>query len=155
MTKDPIGFAGGDTNLYSYSLQDPVNFVDPSGFLRDPKSIFDEVLNHPNSSSGTNGPGNAFQHCFASCMMAAENGSASAAILGAGFEFINNLQGQKSDAYCMDTHNNKVGRDLAKENGISNLTGFSDASHREVSSSCVKVCNGANSSGRLVNLGEK
>jgi RHS repeat-associated protein len=34
-TKDPIGFNGGDTNLYGYVLNDPVNFVDPSG-LRSP-----------------------------------------------------------------------------------------------------------------------
>ncbi len=32
-TRDPLGFAGGDTNLYGYVLQDPVNFVDPSGLL--------------------------------------------------------------------------------------------------------------------------
>lgn len=31
LTKDPIGFAGGDTNLYGYVLNDPINFVDPSG----------------------------------------------------------------------------------------------------------------------------
>ncbi len=30
-SRDPIGFAGGDTNLYSYVGQNPVNFVDPSG----------------------------------------------------------------------------------------------------------------------------
>jgi RHS repeat-associated protein len=30
-SKDPIGFAGGDTNLYGYVLQDPINSVDPSG----------------------------------------------------------------------------------------------------------------------------
>ena len=30
-TKDPIGFGGGDTNLYGYVMNDPVNFVDPSG----------------------------------------------------------------------------------------------------------------------------
>lgn len=30
-SKDPILFAGGDTNLYGYVLNDPVNFVDPSG----------------------------------------------------------------------------------------------------------------------------
>jgi RHS repeat-associated protein len=29
--KDPIGFVGGSTNLYSYVLSDPVNFVDGSG----------------------------------------------------------------------------------------------------------------------------
>ena len=28
-TKDPIGFAGGDTNLYNYVGNDPINFVDP------------------------------------------------------------------------------------------------------------------------------
>ena len=33
--KDPIDFAGGDTNLYSYVAQDPVNLVDPSGLFLD------------------------------------------------------------------------------------------------------------------------
>jgi len=31
LSKDPIRFAGGDTNLYGYVLQDPVNLIDPSG----------------------------------------------------------------------------------------------------------------------------
>jgi RHS repeat-associated protein len=31
--KDPIDFAGGDTNLYAYTMNDPVNLVDPSGLL--------------------------------------------------------------------------------------------------------------------------
>ena len=30
-SKDPILFSGGDSNLYGYVLQDPVNLVDPSG----------------------------------------------------------------------------------------------------------------------------
>lgn len=30
-SKDPVRFAGRDTNLYGYVLNDPVNFVDPSG----------------------------------------------------------------------------------------------------------------------------
>lgn len=29
--KDPIGFAGGDTNVYAYVAVDPVNRVDPTG----------------------------------------------------------------------------------------------------------------------------
>ena len=31
LAKDPISFAGGDTNLYGYVGQDPINFADPSG----------------------------------------------------------------------------------------------------------------------------
>ncbi len=30
--KDQIGFESGDTNLYSYVVDDPVNLLDPSGF---------------------------------------------------------------------------------------------------------------------------
>ncbi len=32
-TRDPLGFAGGDTNLYGYVLQDPINLDDPSGLF--------------------------------------------------------------------------------------------------------------------------
>lgn len=31
LTKDPILFAGGDTNLYGYVLDDPINLIDPDG----------------------------------------------------------------------------------------------------------------------------
>jgi RHS repeat-associated protein len=32
--KDPIGFGGGDSNLYGYVVGDPVNFVDPFGLRK-------------------------------------------------------------------------------------------------------------------------
>jgi hypothetical protein len=31
LSKDPIGFAGGDVNLYRYVGNDPLNWVDPEG----------------------------------------------------------------------------------------------------------------------------
>jgi uncharacterized protein RhaS with RHS repeats len=31
--KDPIGFAGGDSNLFGYVGGDPVNFIDPLGLV--------------------------------------------------------------------------------------------------------------------------
>jgi len=50
-TKDPIGFAGGDTNLYGYILGDPINLSDPNGlysFLELIEDIFDFVHNQGN-----------------------------------------------------------------------------------------------------------
>jgi RHS repeat-associated protein len=34
ITKDPIGFAGGDINLYRYVTNNPINWVDPWGLTR-------------------------------------------------------------------------------------------------------------------------
>jgi hypothetical protein len=31
ITKDPIRFDGGDSNLYNYVVNDPINFIDPEG----------------------------------------------------------------------------------------------------------------------------
>jgi hypothetical protein len=33
VSKDPIGFGGGDVNLYGYVFNAPVKFIDPTGFV--------------------------------------------------------------------------------------------------------------------------
>ncbi|MGI0081269.1 MAG: RHS repeat-associated core domain-containing protein, partial [Nitrososphaerales archaeon] len=33
ISRDPIAFAGGDTNLYGYVLDDPINLLDPAGLF--------------------------------------------------------------------------------------------------------------------------
>ena len=38
--KDPIGFGGGDANLYAYVANDPVNFIDATGFQTKPEEGF-------------------------------------------------------------------------------------------------------------------
>ena len=48
--KDPILFNGGDTNLYGYVLNDPVNFIDPKGLevlvCRRPANIVGGLVDH-------------------------------------------------------------------------------------------------------------
>jgi RHS repeat-associated protein len=46
--KDPILFAGGDTNLYGYVLSDPVNWVDPHGLALDDWHGFPSEEEHRN-----------------------------------------------------------------------------------------------------------
>ena len=64
--KDPIGFDGGDTILYGYVLNDPVNLVDPNGLrMMGGRNPHDPVLNFFNSMTGSFGlGGNIGFHAF-------------------------------------------------------------------------------------------
>jgi RHS repeat-associated protein len=44
ISTDPIGFAGGDTNLYGYVLNDPINLVDPNGLYGIPGAAVGGVV---------------------------------------------------------------------------------------------------------------
>ena len=39
MSKDPIWFGGGDSNLYRYTFQDPINYIDVDGNIAIPLII--------------------------------------------------------------------------------------------------------------------
>lgn len=45
-TKEPLGFAGADTNFYVYALSDPINYLDPDGLQV-------AAANHPEERSRT------------------------------------------------------------------------------------------------------
>jgi RHS repeat-associated protein len=44
-SKDPIGFDGGDENLYTYVDNNPINFIDPLGLCKD---YWDRYMDHLN-----------------------------------------------------------------------------------------------------------
>ncbi|NPU86113.1 MAG: RHS repeat-associated core domain-containing protein [Syntrophaceae bacterium] len=57
ITRDPIGFAGGDVNLFSYVWNGPATHVDPFGLAGDGQKAFDEYYNNPaNWITGGLGP---------------------------------------------------------------------------------------------------
>ena len=51
-SKDPIGFGGGDTNVYGYVLGDPVNAVDLAGLVANRRSVGDSLA-ETGSGQGT------------------------------------------------------------------------------------------------------
>ncbi len=57
--KDPIGFAGGDTDLYGYCLNDPVNWVDPWGLI----SVSEDYSNAPGNNDSV---ANAYMNALGS-----------------------------------------------------------------------------------------
>ncbi|MCB0369917.1 MAG: RHS repeat-associated core domain-containing protein, partial [Bdellovibrionales bacterium] len=57
-TKDPIGFNGGDTNLFGYVQNDPVNWIDPMGLFKlpkDPSGLGPGWKQDPNHTPGNGG----------------------------------------------------------------------------------------------------
>jgi len=54
INKDPIGFRGGDTNLYRYVGNNPVNWIDPWGLVLTNEQIANILFNETRSFSGPN-----------------------------------------------------------------------------------------------------
>jgi RHS repeat-associated protein len=134
MTKDPSGFAGGDTNLYGYVHNDPVNQIDVKGMWEMPTADpfwimddiqrrakdrwpdgFDEQGNPKGNDARWNGPGDAWRHCTGSCEVARQYGETIAEILGDAHEVEGDiLNNQELGEHQMDIDNNACGRMVAQ-----------------------------------------
>jgi len=158
-SRDPILFAGGDTNLYGYVVNDPVNWVDPSGTiawkhvvprlaggavvvlvgtdLLDMAGIF--YLSQWTAAERYSGwKADAMRHCFASCMMTSHYSSLIALVAGEAVEVLSDLVGGNPPLErSMDERNNYCGRSVAKSNSTID---FED---------CVLACESAWIEGKL------
>jgi RHS repeat-associated protein len=141
VNRDPIEETGG-VNLYGFLYNDPLNWIDPlglegsvdfkaraqclckCGWLKcdtarklGERALEEARKRFPSDDSLHNGPGDAWRHCYWSCMMGDVIGKRCARIIGNAYEDSGDRHGQPPDEREMDDHNNRVGRSLAGKPG--------------------------------------
>ncbi|MFA6498365.1 MAG: RHS repeat-associated core domain-containing protein, partial [Desulfurivibrionaceae bacterium] len=88
ISKDPIGFAGGDVNLYRYVQNNPVNWIDPEGLSSSGgfSGGVDDFLYYYNEMQKRNiAKADNFFHCMANCQTSKRgNAGRNAALLISG-----------------------------------------------------------------------
>jgi hypothetical protein len=121
--KDPIRFDGGDTNLYGYVLNDPINSADFGGLLSMEAigeiqgATFDFIRNYNAMRAANTIGADKYFHCKASCEATkrGELGEEVAKVLGEGRElFDENVKGDDSAQCDADRIANARGREGAK-----------------------------------------
>ncbi len=76
LSEDPIGFEGGDVNLYSYVKNSPINFIDPFGLQLEPSPERDALhcvfgifaYQFFNLVAGNVKNSDKWYHCMANCI---------------------------------------------------------------------------------------
>ena len=159
-SRDPILFAGGDTNLYGYVVNDPVNWVDPSGTivwapvawkiaeaivvafvgleLLDLAAIYERTRRFTDELFGNaRWKEDAMRHCVASCLVTARHAEIVAEVTGELNENFGDLVMYDPLGRAMDERNNYCGRTMGTSNP--------DADY-EV---CTRECEAAWYDGRL------
>jgi len=125
ISKDPIGFAGGDANQYNYVQGDPVNWGDPWGLavgdwwdipanLTRARQIAGEELDkRPNSHNDID---DAMRHAEWMRRTVQDTNNFTAWLAGTGHEIEGLLKRQPWHEMLMDLHNNSVGRSVGRNN---------------------------------------
>jgi uncharacterized protein RhaS with RHS repeats len=120
--KDPIGFGGGDTNLYGYVLNDPVNKIDPLGLWDQPgeteygpltEAIADFTKNYRDMRDANTIGADKYFHCMANCQAARRGpvGEGMSEMISETREFVDeNIKGDSPQACDADRAANAQGR---------------------------------------------
>ena len=140
-TKDPIGFNGGDTNLYGYVMNDPVNFVDSTGLARGDwwdlrtyvmpvveavQGATDFARNYSNMRTANTIGADKYFHCMANCQSTQRGpgGYGAAVGISEGREYFDQyIKGDSENACNADRTANAQGRSGAGGGACSQVCG--------------------------------